>query len=94
MDIIVFLGVMIQWPWLALVPACAFALAWVRCRRASVLVAALAWLAYFAYELGIWLRVLCKGECNIRVDLLVFYPVLLALSAWAVVAILRAPERR
>ena len=51
MDIIVFLGVMIQWPWLALVPACAFALAWVRCRRASILVAALAWLAYFGYEL-------------------------------------------
>ena len=45
MDIIVFLGVMIEWPWLALVPACAFALAWVRCRRASVLVAAIAWLA-------------------------------------------------
>ena len=45
MDIIVFLGVMIQWPWLALVPACAFALAWVRCRRASILVAAIAWLA-------------------------------------------------
>ena len=64
MDIIVFLGVMIEWPWLALVPACAFALAWVRCRRASVLVAALAWLAYFAYELGIWLRVLCTGECG------------------------------
>ena len=45
-------------------PRAAFALAWVRCRRASVLVAALAWLAYFAYELGIWLRVLCKGECG------------------------------
>ena len=65
-----------------------------RVRSASVLLAALAWLAYFAYELGIWLRVLCKGECNIRVDLLLFYPVLLALSAWAVVAILRASERR
>ena len=64
MDIIVFLGVMIEWPWLALVPACAFALAWVRRRRASVLVAAIAWLAYFAYELGIWLRVLCTGECG------------------------------
>ena len=94
MDIGVLPGVFIQWPWLALVPGCAFALAWVRCRRASVLVAALAWLAYFAYELAIWLRVLCTGECNIRVDLLVFYPVLLALSAWAVVAILRPPERR
>ena len=94
MDVIVFLGVMIQWTWLALVRACAFEMAWVWCRRASVLVAAIAWLAYSAYELGIWLRVLCKGECNIRVDLLVFYPALLALSAWAVVAILRAPGRR
>jgi len=94
MDIGVLLGVLIQWPWLALVPGCAFALAWYQCRRASVLVAALAWVAYFAYELGIRLRVLCTGECNIRVDLLVFYPVLIVLSIWAVVAILRVPRRR
>lgn len=94
MDVSILLGIFIQWPWLALVPGCAFALAWYRCRRAGILVAALAWLAYFAYELGISLRILCTGECNIRVDLLVFYPLLLALSVWAVVTILRASGRR
>ena len=34
------------------------------------------------------------GVRNVRLDLLVFYPVLLALSVWAFVAILRASGRR
>jgi hypothetical protein len=42
------------------------------------------------------LRILCSGECNIRVDLLLFYPALLVLSAIAVYAFakrLRAQKR-
>jgi len=92
MDIGVLLGVLIQWPWLALVPGVLFAVAWGRRRRTSILVAALAWLAYFPYELGMKLRMLCSGECNIRVDLLLFYPLLLALSVWALVAVVRASK--
>lgn len=36
------------------------------------------------------LRLLCSGECNIRVDLLLLYPVLAFLSVAAVVAAMRA----
>jgi hypothetical protein len=36
--------------------------------------AALAWLAYFPYEYTMRLRMLCSGERNILVDLLLFYP--------------------
>jgi len=32
------------------------------------------------------LRILCSGECNIRVDLLLFYPTLALMSLFAVVA--------
>jgi hypothetical protein len=83
------LGVFIVWPWLALVPAAAFiVLAWTR-RHAVVVVTALAWLAYAAWEAGMKLRLLCSGECNIRVDLLLIYPGLLLLSIASVVVALR-----
>lgn len=74
------MSVLIFAPWLALVPAALFAWLYVRRRFALALVAALAWLIYGAYETGMALRWLCTGECNIRVDLLVIYPVLLLVS--------------
>lgn len=83
------LGVFIVWPWLALLPAAVFSvLAWTR-RHAVVTVTALAWLAYAAWETGMKLRLLCSGECNIRVDLLLIYPGLLLLSIASVVVVLR-----
>jgi hypothetical protein len=33
--------------------------------------------------------VLCSGECNIRVDLLLIYPILLVLSIWTLVSTFR-----
>jgi hypothetical protein len=50
------------------------------------------WLFYSVYELGMKLRWLCSGECDIRVDLLLIYPVLLIASAAALVSLLR-PSR-
>jgi hypothetical protein len=44
-----------------------------------------AWGAYAVYELLMNARILCSGECNIRVDLLLIYPLLLALSVPALV---------
>jgi hypothetical protein len=90
MDIGLLFGGFIAWPWLALVPAAAMLAMYVRRRRTVVLVAALAWLAYFPYELAIKMRVLCSGDCNIRVDLLLFYPLLALLSVWAIRAFVKA----
>ena len=41
-------------------------------------------------------RVLCSGECNIRVDLLVLYPALAVLALLGLISALRAlgPTRR
>ena len=83
------LGIFIAWPFLALVPAAVFAFLFVRRRRPLVLIAALAWLAYFPYEHAMKLRILCTGECNIRVDLLLFYPLLLLVSILAIYAYAR-----
>ncbi len=47
------------------------------------------WLAYAIYELGVQV---VTPEANIRVDLLLFYPVLLISAIWAVIALLRRPR--
>jgi hypothetical protein len=84
------LGIFMAWPALALVPAATIGALYVYGRRKLVLVTALAWLAYFPYELAMKLRILCSGECNIRVDLLVLYPVLAVLSVASVYVALRS----
>ena len=92
MDIGVILGVFIGWPFLSLLPAALFAAMFAGRRRGIILTAALAWLAYFPYEQAMKLRILCSGECNIRVDLLLFYPLLLLFSGLAVFTYIRKPR--
>ena len=45
------------------------------------------WIAYGVYEYLVQIRVLCSGECNIRVDLLLIYPVLLTLTLASLVRV-------
>jgi hypothetical protein len=85
---------LIRWPWLALLPALGFALAWRASRRRVVLVAAVLRLVYAADEWGIRAGRLCDPDCSMRVDLLLIYPALLALSLWAAVATWRAARAR
>lgn len=67
-------------PWIALLIAVALAvLAW-RTRRVSSWVVAVVWLLYFLYETSIRLRLICSRECDVRLDLLVIYPVLACIS--------------
>jgi hypothetical protein len=48
--------------------------------------AAIAWAAYAAWE---WLVLVRTPEANIRVDLLLIWPILAALSAWAIFRVFR-----
>ncbi len=64
----------------------AFALLWKGVRARGALALAMAWALYGGYESLMYSRVLCSGECNIRVDLLLIYPVLLLTSVWVLVA--------
>jgi hypothetical protein len=86
------LAVFIATPWLALIPALLFGLAYRARPVRPVLVAAVGWLTYFLYEESMRRRILCSGECNIRVDLLLIYPILLVLSIVAIVAAMRRPQ--
>ena len=79
----------IERPLLAIVPGLVFLALYARSRRRSILLAGIAWLAYAIYEVAMEQRWLCTGECNIRVDLLLIYPVLLLLSLFGLVAAAR-----
>jgi len=89
----VLLGMFIEWPWLAFLVAAPFAYAFARWRTKLAFAAALAWSAYALYESGMKHRVLCSGECNIRVDLLLAYPILAVLTVSAIVGWWRAARR-
>jgi Flp pilus assembly pilin Flp len=60
-------------------------------RRTAVGVG-IVWLLYAVYETGMQRRWLCSGECNIRIDLLIIYPVLILGVVVAGLSFLRAPS--
>jgi hypothetical protein len=62
--------------------------------RRLVTAAGVIWLLYAAYETGMRQRWLCSGECNIRIDLLLIYPLLLVASGAAGLSMLRARRAR
>jgi hypothetical protein len=72
-------------PWLALIPAGLFALLYATSGRWLVAATAALWLVYTVYEYSMYQRWLCAGDCNIRVDLLLLYPVLLVTSIVAAI---------
>ena len=74
------MGVFVEMPWLAALPAAFFLGLYAWCRRKPVLVAVVAWGLYLPYEWSMKLRILCSGECDIRIDLLALYPLLAILS--------------
>jgi hypothetical protein len=76
-------------PMLALIPAGFLAALYWISRSKVTLVAAASWFCYLPYEWGMKLRILCSGECNIRVDLLLIYPLLLLVSLAAIFTFLR-----
>ena len=70
-------------PWLGLIPAVLLLVLWVVSRLRLVLSTSALWLLYTGYEAAMAARVLCSGECNIRIDLLLIGPILIGLSAAA-----------
>lgn len=67
---------------IALLLALAMYGCWRLSRRKAFFVLSVLWLLYAVYEYFMYKRVLCSGECNIRVDLLLIYPALLGGTLW------------
>jgi hypothetical protein len=81
----------IAYPWLAFAVALPFLALWLWRHTRSAAAVCVLWAGYGVYEYLMRARILCSGECNIRVDLLLIYPLLLCAS---LVAIWRAVRRR
>jgi hypothetical protein len=79
------LTVFIQHPWLAFVVAAVLAALYLWHRSRFTLLTCVLWLLYGVYEYLMYARVLCSGECNIRIDLLLLYPALAAVTCAAIV---------
>ena len=89
MDVLRMMAIFIQYPWLATAIGVFLAgLGYRRGRRTAIAMGVI-WVLYAGYETAMRLRWLCTGECNIRVDLLLIYPLLLATAAVGVVSLLR-----
>ncbi len=80
----------VAYPLLAFALGGIFVGAWLWRDVRSAAIAGFLWLLYGVYEYLIHARVLCSGECNIRVDLLAIYPLLLIVSVIALWNIARA----
>jgi hypothetical protein len=78
----------------AVAVALAFGAIWSLTRARIAVVLAGLWLLYAGYEYLMFTRVLCTGECNIRVDLLLIYPVLLVATSFALGLVLWQGVRR
>ena len=87
------MAILIEWPLLALIPLALFLALFVWSQSRAAIVVSLLWGLYVPYELAMKHRILCSGECNIRVDLLVLYPFLIVTSVLALVSAVRAGPR-
>jgi hypothetical protein len=73
------MGVLIDYPWLGLVPAAFFTALFKISKNQIVYVAQWSWLAYVVYEYSVRLDINCSGDC-IRINLIVIYPGLIVVS--------------
>lgn len=76
-------------PLIALLLGGVFTVLYIRRRKRTALATALLWSAYGVYEYAIKLQVICPEGCNIRVDLLLIYPLLAVFSVIALVVFFR-----
>jgi hypothetical protein len=88
------MGVFITYPWLAAVVGVLFVTLGWKASRWGVVTIGVMWVLYAAYETGMKERWLCTGECNIRVDLLLIYPILILSSIGAALSLRAAHQSR
>ncbi len=83
------LGIFIGYPYLAFVVALIFAVVFFQKRVSTVRTTAVLWFLYALWETSIKMRLTCWGECNIRIDLLLIYPILLIFTIVSIVKVLK-----
>lgn len=80
MEIFAVIGMLVIFPFGATIIGAIYIRMFLKLKIKSALLCGFAWIFYSVYEYLMYTRVLCSGECNIRIDLLFIYPFLLLLS--------------
>ena len=78
--------------WLVAIPGLLFLYLGNMKDRGGVMFSGVLWLLYGFYEHHV--QATCTGECNIRVDLLLIYPVLAIATIGSIVSLARPEPRR
>ena len=94
MEILSILGLLTIFPFGATIIGAVLLLVFARAKIRTGMATGILWIIYSVYEYLMYIRVLCSGECNIRVDLLLIYPLLIGLSVVSLVLYLVAKFRR
>ena len=79
------MGIFAGYPWLVLFPIAFFLLIGVAAKSRFAFTTAILWVIYGMYEWMMYARILCGGDCNIRIDLLFIYPILMLVSLTALI---------
>ncbi|MFW2177308.1 MULTISPECIES: hypothetical protein [unclassified Moraxella] len=83
-DLMSSLSIFMVYPFIAFIIAVVFWGLGIGLKSKVLKVASLAWVGYGIWEYLMYFKVLCSGDCNIRIDLLVIFPILLLFSVGAV----------
>ncbi|MEK7188144.1 MAG: hypothetical protein AAB691_04860 [Patescibacteria group bacterium] len=90
-----FLGdIFITSPYLALVPGVILGGLYYWSRMKLIGATAFLWALYAFYETLNLMRITCSGECNIRIDLILMYPILLLMTISSLGAIIKVFMKR
>lgn len=79
------MGVFAGYPWLVLIPVAVFFLIGISAKSRFASATAILWLIYGLYEWMMYARILCRGDCDARLDLVFIYPLLLFVSLTALI---------
>ncbi len=85
------LAILILHPYIALLPTIIFGLVYLKLHKKLIGITTIIWLLYFIYETLNLLRITCSGDCGIRADLLLIYPLLSILTMIAIVQSVKKP---
>lgn len=84
MQIFYGMAILIQYPYIALLIAAVLALLGFWGKQLWLKIAAWCWLGYGIWEYLMHFRILCQGDCNIRIDLFMIYPALIFVTFFGI----------
>jgi len=85
MEILTLLAMLMIFPFAATLIGALYLWMFYKLKTKSSMLTGCIWILYSVYEYLMYIRVLCSGECNIRIDLLVIYPLLIVSSLVSII---------